>query len=108
MSKAIEEDRIVLHELSGVNIKVDFFLCTSEDLLKDTRYTTYSICWEAVDVRVDLITFTEQLEELDFQFNTQQLIIDDHVVSGEVVEFNCEAGEQGIIQVLCKILIGRE
>jgi hypothetical protein len=108
MSRAIEEDRIILHELRGVNVKVDFFLGTREDLIRNTKCVVYSVCWEAIDVRVDLITFTEQISELDFHFNTQQLIIDDHVISGEVIEFSCEAGEQEIINVSCKVLLGRD
>lgn len=107
MSGAVEEDRLILHELRGVNIKVDFFLGTSEDLLNDVKCTSYSVCWEAVDIRVDLITFVEQIEELDFYFNIQQLIIDDHAVSGEVIEFNCRAEDNGIITASCKVLIGR-
>ena len=106
MSKAIEEGRIVLHELKGVNIKVDFFLGSREELLKNSGRITYSVCWEAVDVRVDTIAVVEQISDLDFRFNTQQLVIDDHIISGEVLDFNLEADENGLITACCKILIG--
>ena len=108
MRRAIEEDRLVLHELKGVNVKVDFFLGTEKEFLDRVGCIAYSICWEAVDIRVDMITVTEQLSELDFYFSAQQLFIDDHVISGDVVDFRCEADENGRIIAYCKILIGRE
>lgn len=104
----LEEDRIILHDLKGVNLKVGFFLGTRQELLKDTKCIHYSICWEAVDVRVDSITLSEQLSELDFYFNTQQLIVDDHVIAGEVVDFRCERTEAGIIVASCTIVLGRD
>ena len=108
MRRVIEEDRLVLHELRGVNLKVDFFLGTRAELLNDARCIAYSICWKNVDIRVDLTTFTERLSDLDFYFSTQQLYIDDHVLSGDVIDFHWEAGENGRIIAYCKILIGRD
>lgn len=108
MRRAIEEDRLVLHELRGVNLKVDFFLGTREEFLDDARCIAYSICWRNVDIRVDLITFTEQLSDLDFYFSSQQLFIDDHIISGDVLDFSWEANEKGKIIAYCKILIGRD
>ena len=108
MRRAIEEDRLVLHELRGVNLKVDFFLGTRAELLDDARCIMYSICWKNVDIRIDLITFTEQLSDLDFYFSAQQLFIDDHIISGDVIDFNWEADDKGKIIAYCKILIGRD
>ena len=108
MKKALEEDRLILHELRGVNLKVDFFLGTHAELLDNARCIAYSICWKNVDIRVDLITFTEQLSDLDFYFSAQQLFIDDHMISGDVIDFRWEADETGLIIAYCKILIGRE
>ena len=108
MRRAIEEDRITLHELRGVNLKVDFFLGTRGELMDKSKCIAYSICWKDVDIRVDTITFTEQLSDLDFYFSAQQLFIDDHVISGDVVDFHWEAGDKGLIIAYCKILIGRE
>ena len=108
MRRAIEEDRIVLHELRGVNVKVDFFLGTRKDLLNNTRCIAYSTCWREVDIRVDLLTFTEQLYDLDFYFSAQQLAIDDHLISGDVIDFHWEVDDAGKIIAYCKILIGRD
>ena len=108
MRRAIEEDRLVLHELRGVNVKVDFFLGNQKELLDRTGCISYSICWESVDLRVDILTFTEQLSELDFYFSAQQLVIDDHVISGDVIDFRCAPDENGKITAYCKILIGRD
>ncbi len=108
MRRAIEEDRLVLHELRGVNLKVDFFLGTRAELLDDVKCIAYSICWESVDLRVDLITFTEQLLDLDFYFSMQQLSIDDHSITGDVIDFHWEVDENGLIIAYCKILIGRD
>lgn len=100
----LEDDRIILHDLKGVNLKVDFFLGTKEEFLKDTRCINYSICWESVDVRVEQLTLSEELLELDFFYITQQLIIDDKAISGEVIDFRCEL-ENNIITASCKILL---
>lgn len=98
----------MLHELRGVNVKVDFFLGTRKELLDTSKCVAYSICWRVVDIRVDMITFTEQLSDLDFYFSTQQLFIDDHVISGDVIDFHWEADENDKIIAYCKILIGRD
>lgn len=100
------EDRLILHDLKGVNLRVGFFLGTREEFLKDTKCISYSICWEAVDVRVDQTTLSEQTSELDFAFNTQQLIIDDHVITGDILNFRCEKVD-GVITAYCTILLGR-
>lgn len=103
----VVEDRLILHDLRGVNLRVGFFLGTREEFLKDTKCISYSIYWESVDVRVDQVTLTEQLSELDFCFSTQQLIIDDHVIVGEVVSFRCKKVE-GVITASCTVLLGRD
>lgn len=107
MRRAVEEDRLVLHELRGVNLKVDFFLGTRKELLDNAKCIAYSILWRGVDVRVDTITFTEQISDLDFYFSGQQLFIDDHVITGDVVDFRWESAGNKII-AYCKILIGRD
>ena len=103
----LEEDRIILHDLRGVNLKVDFFLGTREEFLDQQKVISYSVCYDSVDVRVDQVTLSEQLSDLDFYFSTQQLFIDDHVISGEVISFYCELGEGNLLTAYCKILIGR-
>ena len=103
----LEEDRLILHDLKGVNLKVDFFLGTREELVKDARCITYSVCYESVDVRIDQITFVEPLYDLDFYYNTQQIFIDDHILVGEVCSFYCEKTSVGLT-AYCTILLGRD
>lgn len=104
----LEEDRLILHDLRGVNLKVDFFLGTRKEYLEQQKCIAYSVCYDSVDVRVDQITLSEQISDLDFYFNTQQLFIDDHVLSGEVISFHCEKGHENLLTACCKILIGRD
>ena len=104
----LEEDRLILHDLKGVNLRVGFFLGSREEFIKDTRCISYSVCYESVDVRVEQVTLVDQLLDLDFKFNTQQLFIDDHKLSGEVLGFYCEPSDSGIITASCKILLGRD
>jgi hypothetical protein len=92
-----EDYQILLHDIKGVNLTVGFFL--------DTETFLYSICWNKVDVRVEQITITEMLHELPFTCNTQQLLIDDHLITGEVLDFRCELGSNESILVYCKIVI---
>jgi hypothetical protein len=103
----LEEDRIMLHDLKEVNLKVDFFLGTRKEYIEDTKCISYSICWDTVNVRVDQITLSEELSELDFYHVTQQLIIDDHVLSGEVLCFRCDKID-GVLTAYCKMLLGRD
>lgn len=104
----LEEDRITLHDLRGVNLRVGFFLGTRRELLKNAKCVSYSICWESVDVRVEQLSLSEQILDLDFFFSTQQLFIDDKAISGEVIDFRCERGEDGIITASCKLMVGRD
>jgi hypothetical protein len=101
------EDRLILHDLKRVNLRVGFFLGTREEFLKDLKCIHYSVCWESVDVRVDTITLSEELQELDFFYVTQQLIVDDHVIAGDVLDFRCEK-INGVITASCKIALGRD
>ena len=104
----LEDDRLILHDLKGVNLKVDFFLGSREELLQDTRCISYSICWDSVDVRVDQTTIYEQLHNLDFYYQVQHLYIDDHILSGDVFSFRCERDTTGLITAFCTILLGRD
>ena len=103
----LKEDRLILHDLKGVNLKVDFFLGTREEYARQQKCISYSVCYDSVNVRVDQIILTEQLSELDFRHSTQQLIIDDHILSGEVICFRCE-NVDSILTAFCKVLLGRD
>lgn len=103
----LEEDRLVLHDLKGVNLKVGFFLGTRKEFLLQQKCISYSVCYDSVDVRVDQITYMEPLYELDFYYTSQQLIIDDHILAGEVCSFYCEKTTAGLT-AYCKILLGRD
>jgi hypothetical protein len=103
----LEEDRILLHDLKGVNLRVGFFLGTREEFLQQEKCISYSICWEAVDVRVDLITISEQISDLDFYFSAQQLFIDDKAIAGDVINFRCDKEEDGLV-ASCVLLVGRD
>ena len=103
----LEEDRLILHDLKGVNLTVGFFLGTREELLKDTRCISYSVCYDSVDVQVDLVTVSEQISELDFYYTTQQLFIDEHVIDGDVITFRTEQIEGGLT-AFCTIALGRD
>ena len=92
-----DDYQLILHDIKGVNLTVGFFL--------DTEIPLYSICWNKVDVRVEQLTITEMIHELPFTCNTQQLFIDDHLITGDVLDFRCELGDKGAIQVYCKIVI---
>ena len=103
----IEEDRLILHDLRGVNLKVDFFLGTREEFIKQTKCISYSVCYESVDVRVDQVSFLEPLYGLDFCYSAQQIFIDDHVISGEVLNFQCFQTDTGLTAA-CTILLGKD
>jgi hypothetical protein len=104
----LAEDRLVLHDLKGVSLKVGFFLGTREEWIRDAKCISYSICWESVDVRVDQLTVSEEIAELDFYFETHQLIIDDHVIAGEVLNFQTEKDTDGVIVASCMVLLGKD
>jgi hypothetical protein len=103
----LEEDRLTLHDLRGVNLKVGSFLGTREEFLQNQKCVAYSVCWDFVNVRVDQVTITEQLHELDFHHLSHQLYIDDHKLSGEVCDFNCWQTDSGLI-ASCTMLLGRD
>ena len=92
-----DEYQLILHDLRGVNLTVGFFL--------DTETFLYSICWNKVDVRVEQLTITELIQELPFTTIAQQLFIDDHLITGEVLDFRCELRSNDSIQAYCKIII---
>jgi hypothetical protein len=97
MREDLEDDLIILHDMKGVNLTVGFFL--------DTEKSLYSICWDRVNVRVELLTFSEQISDLPFTWRAQQLFIDDNLISGEVIDFRCERTGSDTIKAFCKIVI---
>lgn len=103
----LEEDRLILHDLKGVNLKVSFFLGTRKEYLQDTKCISYSVCYDSVDVRIFQVTVIEQISELDFFYRTQQLVIDDHTVYGDVYDFQCEVNDN-ILTAFCTILLGKD
>ena len=103
----LEEDRLILHDLRGVNLKVDFFFGTMEEFINDTKCIAYSLCWDLVDVRLDQVTVSEQISDLDFYSCQQQLFIDDQVITGDVVSFRTERILDGTM-AFCTILLGKD
>ena len=106
-SMILEEDRLILHDLRGVNLKVDFFLGTRKEYLENTKCISYSVCYNSVDVKLDQVTYLEPLYDLDFYHTSQQLFIDDHTICGDVISFRCEQADSGLI-AFCTILLGKE
>lgn len=106
-SMTLEEDRLILHDLRGVNLKVDFFLGTREEYLENTKCISYSVCYDSVDVRLDQVTYLEPLYDLNFYHSAHQLFIDDHTILGDVISFRCEQTNAGLI-AFCTILLGKE
>ena len=102
-----QEDRLILHDLRGVNIKVDFFLGSRKEFLDQDPCVSYSIKWRQVDVRVDQVTVSEHVSELGFFFSTQRLFIDNFCISGEVFNFQYK-NIYNIITASCVILLGRD
>ena len=103
----LEDDRVILHDLTGVNLIVDFFLGTREELQQGTKCMSYSICWESVNVHLYSVTVTEQISELDFFYNIQQLFVDDQLISGDVINFMCD-NQNGNLTATCTIALGRD
>lgn len=103
----LTEDRLILHDLKGVNLKVSFFLGTREEFIKEKKCISYSVCYDSVDVKVYQLTVSELISDLDFFYTTQQLIIDDHTLSGEVINFRFEPSDSGLI-ASCAVLLGRD
>lgn len=103
----LEEDRLILHDLRGVNLKVGFFLGNKKEFIEQKKYISYSVCWDYVNVRVDQVTIVEQLHELDFHYLSHRLYIDDHMLSGEVCDFNCWQTDSGLV-ASCALLLGRD
>ena len=103
----LEEDRLILHDLKGVNLKVNFFLGTRQEYLQQAKCISYSVCYDSVDVRVDQVTYVEPLYDLAFYHSVQQLIIDDHTISGEVVNFIFE-NNNSVLMASCTILLGKD
>ena len=103
----LEEDRLVLHDLKGVNLKVYFFLGSRQEYLQQAKCVSYSVCYDSVNVRVDQVTVSEKISDLDFYFSINQLIIDDHTISGEVLDFRFENNNSGLIAI-CTILLGKD
>ena len=106
MRAVVEEDRITLHELQGVSLRVDFFYGSEKETAELPTQVQYSTFWDAVDVRVDLITFTECLSDLDFFFSGHQLFIDDQLISGTVIDFYYNVIDSKTVKAFCKIVIG--
>lgn len=103
----LEEDKITLHDIKGVNLKVGFFLGNKKEFLQQKKCISYSVCWDFVNVRVDQVTIKEQLHELDFYYLSHKLYIDDHMLSGEVCNFNCWQTSAGLV-ASCTLLLGRD
>ena len=103
----LEEDRLILHDLKGVNLKVSFFFGTRKEYLESTKCISYSVCYNSVDIRVDQITYKEPIGELEFYHLSQQLLIDDHILSGEVLSFYCEQTNSCLV-AYCIVLLGRD
>ena len=99
------EDLVILHDLREVNVRVGFFFGSREARQIPEGCIAYSICWQKVDVRVELATVNEQISDLDFWSQSQRLVIDDHQIAGEVFDFRWEP-ESNLVS--CKILLENE
>lgn len=99
MKTIVEEDRVLLHDLRGVSLRVDFFCST------DLKHVVSSTFWTDVDVRVYEVTYVEPIYDLDFYYTTHQLFICDQIITGDVLEFRYEIDETGGVLSYCKMII---
>ena len=101
------EKKEVIQTFSKVDVKVDYFWDNHGNLIKFNDSVKEPKSWSDVEVQLVLYSFTENLLGKSFDFQCRQLVIDDKVISGDLIDCIVNTGSSTQKTCLhCRVTVG--
>lgn len=90
----------------GANLIVDYFWNSHGKEVDWNEYVNHPTVWNKASVKINKVSFTQQVLDKTFEFEAKQLVVDDVVIGGDVIKVEVDLDEDGILDVYCKVTIG--
>lgn len=90
----------------GANLIVDYFWDNHGKEVKWNDHVNYSTVWNKASIKINKVSFTQQVLDMTFDFEAKQLIVDGTVIGGDVTKVEVDLDEDGILNVYCKVTVG--
>ena len=100
------EQKIIIGEYNKVALKVDYFWDAHGDLINWNEHVDEPTYLPWADIKIRKYSFVENLCGKEFYFVTDQLIVNDRVIAGDLLEYNLEKDESGFETLVCKLAVG--
>lgn len=100
------EKREVLGTYPKVNVKADYYWDSHGKLIKWNSHVKEQRIWTNADVKIEVYSFTEQLIDNNYDFQTVQLYVNNHLISGELVNCVAKVDSTGKVTLHCKVTVG--
>ena len=102
------EKVVTIAEFNNVNLQVSYYWDSHGKLLNWTAFVEQPKSWSKVNVKIEEYSFSQTFDFLNktMDFKKTQLLVDNELIFGEVVDMSCTRSRDGIITVGCKVVIG--
>ena len=90
----------------NVNLVVDYIWCNHDNEVNWNSHVKHPTRWTSVDVKINKLTFTQSILDKVFEFEANQLVVDDNVIGGDTYVLEVATNENGVTTVYCKVIVG--
>lgn len=105
-SSRTNEVRTVVEDYKGIIVRVNYYWDSHGELINWNSLTHDPLFWPRADVKINKYAFTESLAGADLDFTTYQLVVDNRIITGDVLDWKVETNESGALSLLCSVAVG--
>ncbi len=105
-STRINEHKVCLAAFEHVNVQVNYFWDSHGKLVNWNDATESPTSWTDAKVEIYRYSFTECLLGKTFDFQTDQLYINDKIISGDLFNYNKETDFDSKTTLTCSVIVG--
>lgn len=101
-----KEQVVVVKDFKDATLKVDYFWDSHGDLTNWNDLIKAPTFWPKANVQIRRYSFTENLLGKEFDFAMLQLVIDENIINGDILNYSVEVDENGTANLSCRLAIG--
>lgn len=101
------ENKETIVDVKGADLKLDFFWNSHGDLINWNALTPEPNFYQDSDVKLVIYTFTEDILGGTYDFEACQVLVNDEIISGDVINYLIDEDEEtGKVTVKCRVAVG--
>lgn len=89
-----------------VNLVVSYFWDNHGKEVNWSDHVKYPTRWSNANVKINKVTFNQSILDKVFEFEANQLVVNDTIIGGDASVLEVVTSENGLVTVYCKVIVG--